>query len=115
MWKRYAGRVIGIHLAGDPNVPPTRWWNHWFLVHFVWKQVSILEVPEEVDVYRIGFIDTFGGTMYNTRPMFKRRFAVRHGHEPCSFFAVTKDGTEIPLTLVKRLTIETMPLDVPLV
>jgi hypothetical protein len=115
MWKSYTGRIEGIILQGDPKVPPTRWWNHLWLVLFVWNEVTILEVPPDAPPYRVGYAPYAGGQMYQTRLLHKPRFAVRHGHENCRFFAVTADGTELPLKIATRTTIEALPNSVPLV
>lgn len=31
-----------------------------------------------------------------------RRFRMKNGHEDCTFFAITRDGEEIPLKVVVR-------------
>jgi hypothetical protein len=115
MWKKYSGRITGIRLTGDSKVPRTRWWNHLYLLLFVWDEITVLQVPDGAMPYRVGYVDGFGDAKCNTRLYLTRRFAVRHGRESCLFFAVMPDGTEIPLTVIKRATIETLPPDVPLV
>jgi hypothetical protein len=115
MWMKYSVRVEGIRLAGDPEVPPTTWWNHLFLLLFVWNRVSVLQVPFGVEEYRVGYIDHRGRVMYNTTHITSRFFAVRHGYEPCRFFAITNDGTELPLTLQARTTLEELLPGIPLV
>ncbi|HLD61106.1 MAG TPA: hypothetical protein VJA27_03175, partial [Patescibacteria group bacterium] len=55
-WKK-----IGLHegtpVAGDKSVPPTRWWNHVWLVFFGWKMIVTFRVPKEVAAkgYFVGF------------------------------------------------------------
>ncbi|KAA0205545.1 hypothetical protein EDM68_05390 [Candidatus Uhrbacteria bacterium] len=115
MWKHYTGRVTGMRLDGDPKVPATRWWNHLYLLLFVWREITILEVPEGAAPFRVGYKDDFGRAKCRTRPVYSRRFAVSHGHEPCTFFAVLYDGTEVPLRIVERTSIDRKPELVPLV
>ncbi len=115
MWSTYQGRVEGILLRGDSKVPPTTWWNHLYLLHFVWKEVTILKVPDEVTFYRVGYIPFRGKPKCSSTIMNAPRFAVRHGHEDCAFFTVLEDGTEIPLVISTRTTIDELPTNVPLV
>ncbi|HVM90356.1 MAG TPA: hypothetical protein VMU11_00470 [Verrucomicrobiae bacterium] len=112
-WRTYSGRVDGLPLKGDPEMPPTTWWNAWFLRAFVWKQATILMVPPEVKEYRVGFIPGNGIAEYNTNIIRAPRFAVKHGREDCRFFAVMLDGTELPLKIACRMEVLFLPNSVP--
>ncbi len=114
MWRSFSGKVRGIRLAGDPTVPPTRWWNHLYLLHFVWKETSILEVIDMDQPFYVGYIDSNGKTMYKAK-LLDGRFSVLHGHEACRFFAVRPDGTELDVNVVTRTTIDRVPEGVYLV
>lgn len=105
MWREYPGRVEGLLLAGDKNVPPTKWWNHLWLIHRVWKTVSVLVVPVEVKAYRVGYIPESGVAMFSTKVLNVPWFAVRHGYEDCRFFAVDLEGTELPIDVSRRTTV----------
>src|SRR5512147_3006079 len=107
-WRTYSGRVDGLLLLGDPKMPPTTWWNALF-VRLYWDQVSILEVPDDIRDYRVGYIPQFGPTKYLTTVQHAPRFAVRHGREDCRFFAVMLDGTELPLRFAARMSIDQLP------
>jgi len=104
-WRKYSGRVYGLELKGDPKVPPTTWWNALF-VRLYWDVVTVLEVPDDVQEYRVGYIPFTGEAMHLTTVLSARRFAVRHGREDCRFFAVMLDGTELPLKIACRTTID---------
>ena len=104
-WK-YSGRVDGLLLAGDKNVPPTKWWNHAWLRFRVWKMVSVLCVPIGVQAYRVGYIQESGEPMYGKRVLTVPWFAVRHRYEDRKFFAVDLEGTELPLEVSRRTTID---------
>jgi hypothetical protein len=112
-WRKYSGRVYGLELKGDPEMPPTRWWNAWFLRLCVWKEATILEVPDGVDAYRVGFIPQGGQAEYHRKIRDAPRFAVKHGREDCRFFAVMLDGTELPLKISCRTRIELLSNSVP--
>jgi len=114
LWRRYSGRVDGLLLKGDPKVPPTTWWNALF-VRLYWNEVTILEVPDDIRDYRVGYIPFAGPTKYLTTVLHSPRFAVRHGRENCKFFAIMLDGTELPLKLATRTTVDELPNSVPLV
>lgn len=115
MWRVYDGKVEGIRLEGDPKVPATRWWNHLYLLFFVWKEITILTAPRGAAPFRVGYIDAFGGKKCRAHPVYSREFAVRHGRESCTFFAVLHDGTEVPLGIVERTTLDKKPPNVPLI
>lgn len=106
MWQTYLGRVEGLLLGGDKNVPPTKWWNHIWLILHVWKTVSVLAVPIEVKAFRVGYIPESGVAKYNTKVLTVPWFAVRHGHEDCRFFAIDLKGTELPLEVSRRTTVD---------
>ena len=113
-WRTYSGRVDGLLLKGDPKVPATTWWNQLF-VRLYWNEVTILEVPDDIKDYRVGYIPQFGPTKYLTTVLHAPRFAVRHGREDCKFFAVMLDGTELPLKLACRTKIADLSNSVVLV
>ena len=112
-WKPYSGRVYGLELKGDPSMPRTKWWNAWLLREVFWNEVTVLEVPDGVDEYRVGFIPGNGLAEYQTRILRTPRFAVRHGREDCKFFAVMLDGTELPLKISCRTTLADLSNSVP--
>lgn len=114
-WKAYQGTVSGRLLKGDQSVPPTKWWNHLWLRFTKWKEATMLSVPSEITAYRVGFIAFNGETKLRTGIIRTPAFAVRHGHEDCRFFAVDLEGTELPLTIVRRLHVELLPEGVTLV
>lgn len=106
MYKRFDGAVVGLEVAGDLAAPPTQWWNHLFLALWGWNTVAVLEVSEEAAKagYRVGYRSFFGATMLETEVLHARRFRMRIGHEPCTFFALDASGREVPLLLVERTT-----------
>ncbi len=104
MWTEYLGKVTGVRVEGDKTVSPTRWWNHLWLVLVGWKVVTVFEVSAEdaEQGYRIGYIAFDGKTMVESTVHHDRRFRMKNGHEDCSFFAVTINGREVPLTIITR-------------
>jgi len=113
-WKKYTRLVMSlVELKGDPSMPRTTRWNAWFLRAFVWREVTILEVPSGTGAYHVGFIPLNGVAEYNTRILREPRFAVKHGHEDCRFFAVTLKGDELPLKIACRMKIDFLSNRVP--
>jgi hypothetical protein len=117
----WANRFQGIMLKGDPKVPSTRWWNHLYLLLRAWKEVTILEVDDQLGVKRfiVGFKPVEGPTKQRQPHMTSKRFAVRHGREDCIFYAYAIGAgfncTEIPLSIIERTTIDKLPKDVELI
>ena len=98
-WHPYHGGARGTKVPGDPTVPATRWWNAWFLRRFRWKKVVVFapQAPPHT-AYRIGFRDAWGNAFVLDRMATDAQFAMRLGHEECTFFALSRHGeTEIPL------------------
>jgi hypothetical protein len=104
MWKRFQGKIQGIHVDGDAESPPTEWWNHLYLALWGWKVVTVFEVTEEAAMsgYRIGYLPFDGKAMLESAMNHDRRFRMKIGHEACTFFAIAPDGTEAELKVVSR-------------
>lgn len=98
-WHAYHGTAHGTRVEGDAAVWATRWWNEWFLRRFSWKKVAILQPQAAAGIpYRIGYRTPDGQAFVMDRMVTDAQFAVRIGHEDCTFFALSKsDGFEIPL------------------
>lgn len=117
MWKRSDGgkSCNGRTVEGDTTVPPTRWWNHWWLVWRGWSTVAVFEVKTD-KAFRVGYRDAWATAYINTdllnvpvtgaRPLGRTtrwpHFNLLVGFEDCTFFAVDEDGNEVPITLIKR-------------
>lgn len=101
-WKVFDGAVRGTRVDGDPTVAPTRWWNHLYLLMFCWKKIAVFQVmPGDDDKgYYIGYVPMSGRAMISTELTHTGTFSVKEGFEPCTFFALDRDGREIPLELV---------------
>lgn len=104
MWKQYEGYVTGTKTEGDKSVTPTRWWNHLYSALVSWKVVTVFEVPEQAarSGYKIGYLAFNGEAMIEDKVNHSRRFRMKNGHEDCTFFAITRDGEEVPLKVVAR-------------
>jgi len=116
-WRPYHGTAHGTRVEGDATVWATRWWNAWFLRRFHWKKIAILRPQIAHGThYRIGFRTTDGQAFVMDRMVTDAQFAVRIGHEDCTFFALSKtDGHEVPLRVVATTHREdTHHQDVPL-
>lgn len=97
--------VVGTLVAGDPEAPPTRWWNHWYLLFRGWKTIVTFGVNvESVDnwPYRVGYKDFNGNVMLCDHEHSAPRFTALIGREGCRFFALNEDGHEVPLRLLQR-------------
>ena len=102
-WHQYHGSAKGARVEGDPGAPKTRWWNAWILRRYFWKKVAILrpQIPLGTTHYRIGFRTASGQASIMDRMVTGVQFAMRIGHEDCTFFALSRtDGHEIPLRVV---------------
>ena len=76
--------IAGLFVEGDPNVPPTRWWNHLYLLFWGWETVVVFQVDRSKDgslPYRVGFRDSWGKTMLYAIPRYYPCFVARIGHE----------------------------------
>ena len=106
MWIKYEGGAQGVQCKGDKTVSPTRWWNHTYYVLFGWKVVTVFEVPVEYAErgYRVGYRPETGAAMLEDQVLFTPSFRVKHGHEDCTFFAISGvDGkTEVPIKATVR-------------
>ena len=105
MWKRYeGGACTGILVKGDPSVPPTRWWNHLYLLWFGWKQVAVFWAPARAMTYfsyRIGYRTCTGEAFIRVKPIQDNCFRMLVGHEDVTFFAVDRSYQEVPIGLAK--------------
>jgi hypothetical protein len=109
MWKEYKGASItGTLVQGDPESPPTRWYNHLYLVLFGWKVTVCFQVSEydAKHGYHVGYVPFNGKAMAEVDTYFDRQFRMKIGHEDCTFFAINRHGKEIPLKIVHRITKE---------
>ncbi len=111
MWRRYKGKVVGVKVDGDPNIPPTRWWNGLLLSHFVWNKMVVVfsaqlndDVESVLAGYRVGYITHNGKQRIQTAPINNNYFKMFLRHEPCTFFALDKDDNEIKLQIVAVTT-----------
>lgn len=98
-WKRYIAPVRGIKVQGDKKAPPTRWWNHLWLVLFGWKTVVVFtgSVPIKLGLtcgFKVGYRDFHGRAYISTGSVKAEGFKMLIGHEDCTFFAVTSDTLE---------------------
>lgn len=118
-WSAFAEdptKVGGILLKGDTTVPPTRWWNHLFLLWWYWKQVSVIEIVGKYNApYSIGYIPFTGKAMIWSEEFRGRCFAVRHGHEDCRFFALDRHGFPAELRPIQRTMLNELDDDIPLI
>jgi hypothetical protein len=106
-WNVYDKKVNGVRLQGDQTMPPTRWWNHLFLLWFRWSLWSVCEVPEGAGPYQIGYVPFQGPARLRSEPINTRRFAVRHGREDCTFFVLAcNDGRELPINIITRSSVK---------
>ncbi len=106
-WEPYVGpaRENGVRVKGDTSVSPTA--NpvlHAWLRLVGWRTVAVLEVPPQAATagYRVGFVPFTGDARLHAAIRTGPRFRMRVGREDPIFFAVAKDGSEVPLTLVAR-------------
>lgn len=99
-----ADKMQGILVEGDSTMPRTRWWNHAYLVLFGWKLGTVLEIKERSQPFRVGYKSQDGPARISPDECHPddRVFAVRNGHEDCVFFAVGRDGRELPLCVVRK-------------
>jgi len=115
-WTKFDGsKVHGTLARGDKTMPPTRWWNHLFLLWFKWDKVTVFEVPAGVIPYRVGYKPEVGPAMLKEDLMSSRRFAVRNGHEDCVFYAVDDTGKEIILLEIEQISADSLPANIPLI
>ena len=119
-WSVFAedpAKVGGILLKGDPKVPATRWWNHLYLLWWVWKDVSVIEIANAgyKPPYSIGYIPFSGKAKVWSEEFRGRRFAVRHGREDCTFFVLDCYGFPAELRVIERTTLDRLDDEIPLI
>jgi hypothetical protein len=116
MWNRYREKVQGAAVLGDPRVPSTRWWNHLVLLFLYWKTVIVFEVEAATakEGYHVGYLPRSGRAMVKDTINHDQRFRMRIGREACTFFAIATDGTEIPIKIRSRTTMDDPVYQVPL-
>ena len=105
-WKPFDGYAQGKLARGVSTYPPTRWWNHLFLLKFVWKQVTVFQVPKGTRRYRVGYRPFKGPARILEELQDSALFAVRNGHEDCHFFALDPHGSEIKLEAFEISTVK---------
>lgn len=101
-WQIFKGSVVGTRVEGDLAAPPTRWWNHLYLLLYGWNKVAVLRLVKlkaAYGVYYIGYV-ALRGSARITKVYAGSHVRMRIGREPCRFFALELDGKEIPLDLV---------------
>lgn len=111
-WKRYEQHInsnLTVFSRGDRSVPPTRWWNHWYLLLTkAWKRAIVIEVePNHGNphaIFAIGYDPVKGAAMCRPLNRMTTKVAFRVGFEPCCFFALDSEGKQIPLRVVAELT-----------
>ncbi|MBP9749030.1 hypothetical protein KBD18_02370 [Patescibacteria group bacterium] len=116
-WEEYTGTAIGTRVDGDPDVPATNTASHLYLRVVGWKMTAVLEISrvQAECGYHLGYIPFEGKPRFHTTVFYDTRFRMRVGHEDPTFFAVSTDGSEIPLTLVARTPVNNPEYaDVPL-
>jgi len=115
-WVKFdASQIHGTRAKGDKTVPPTRWWNHLYLLLFRWRKVTVYLVPEEYTSYRVGYKPETGPARILEEPLNSRRFAVRNGFEDCVFFAIDRDGHEIILLELEQTRDDCLSSNTPLI
>ena len=95
MWKKVnVNDGACTFVQGDKNAPPTRWWNHWWLVLFGWKTIVTFRVPEEVAKagYYVGYWAFKGPAMCKNERLHDEIFSMKIGHENCRFFIEIMHG-----------------------
>jgi hypothetical protein len=103
-WIRYHNPIYGTFVAGDRFAPPSRWWNR---ARSRWRKVVVFRVKGGVPFtgYQIGFKTDSGEMRVSATTIAFATFAMRVGHESCTFFAVKPFGTELELELVLETTL----------
>jgi hypothetical protein len=101
-WHPYHGGARGTKVSGDPTTWKTRRWLMWLLRRFVWKKAVVLRPEVKMGTrYRIGFRNAWGDAFVADQMSADQQFAMRLGHEECTFFAINRHGeVEIPLHVV---------------
>jgi hypothetical protein len=102
-WKKFPSALAmhGTLVRGDQHAPPTKWWNILWLILFGWTKVAVLRVETvPAEGWYIGFRDFAGKQQMRMVPIMQNEIRMRIGREDCTFFATTKDVTEIPLQCI---------------
>ena len=102
--KKDYDKNLAVTSIGDNGCPPTRWWNHWWLVlRGVWIWAIVIEVePSSNQHLMVGYAPSSGSPMMRPIPPTATKVAFRVGHEPCSFFAFNSEGQQVPVKLVHQ-------------
>ena len=87
-WKKEPNPLSGVKVEGDKAMPPTRWWNHLYLLLWGWRTVVVFSVPDEVARagYFIGFTDFRNRSKRETKPCHDPTFILKVGHEDSTVF-----------------------------
>lgn len=93
----------GIEVAGNPSTPRTNKLPI-LLQKRSWEVVTFEVANLPADGYLVGFRLAAGGSKICQRPSKGNQFAVRIGHEDCTFFVVDRRGLEIEITKVDQLS-----------
>jgi hypothetical protein len=105
-WKNHESQSNGVLAPGDPTVPPSTHWLHiLYLRFFVWKKITVFEVPR-IDAlvgYRFGYRAADGTTKLKTKLLNNEQLGSFNGREDCTFFAEDRFGREVPLTIKTQI------------
>jgi hypothetical protein len=108
-------RCKGVLVRGDPNVASTNLLNWAYMVHMGgWKTAAVFRVAptDAICGYRIGYRPSnpdqwiIGKERILAELHTSELFRVRIGREDCTFYAVGRDGKEIPLETVARTAVK---------
>ncbi|MBI2038240.1 MAG: hypothetical protein HYT15_04970 [Candidatus Magasanikbacteria bacterium] len=99
-WKKVDRVDKGITITGNHGVPPTRWWNHWWLALFGWKTIVTFSLPDEVATsgYRVGFTTKDGKSWCKRTIAHDKFFSMKIGYEDCKFWVKAARNPEQPDT-----------------
>lgn len=98
---------LAVVSLGDKSCPPTRWWNHWWLLATgAWKHAVVIEVEPPADkhaMHTVGYDPFEGSAMCKRLDIMTAKVAFRMGYESCRFFAFDAQGNQLPLRVVTAM------------